>query len=110
MVNPKFQHHTPFVLPKKVTLKLASLHGSIYIRHWQRSLPLYPPFSNEHIALQRKTRHLQIRMQKRAHITYTTISTDFIYFLCYKQQVLKFMRLGKVQILLPYRFNLVNET
>ena len=59
MANPKFQHHPPFVLPTKVTLKLAELHRLLPIPLWKRSIRLFPPLSNEHITLQRKTQYLQ---------------------------------------------------
>ena len=77
MVNPKFQHHTPFVIPTKVTLELAERHCLIYLHHLQISLPLLPPLSNEHIALRRKLNTFKILMQKRVHITYTAIYPDF---------------------------------
>ena len=59
VVNPKIQHHRPFVLPPKVSRKLTELHLLIHLCHWQRSLPLFPPFSNTHIALRHKTQHLR---------------------------------------------------
>ena len=59
MVNPKFQHHTPFVLPAKVTMNLATLHCIIHIHQRQRSITLYPNFSNDHIAMRHKTQHLR---------------------------------------------------
>ena len=58
MVNPKFQHHAPFLLTTKVTLKLAALCRLHHLHHWQRSIHLLPPLSNEHITLRRKTQHL----------------------------------------------------
>ena len=58
MVYPKFHHNTPFVLPTKVTLKLAALHCILHFHHWQRILPILPPLSNEHIILRHKTQHL----------------------------------------------------
>ena len=34
IVSPKFRHHTLFVLPTKVTLKLVSLHYLLPLHHW----------------------------------------------------------------------------
>ena len=51
----------------------------------------------------------EICMRKRVHITYTAISTDFIFALRYQHQVLEIMRLGKFRIIIPYWFNWVNE-
>ena len=59
MVNPIFEHHTPFVLPTKVTLKLAELHIISNLQCCQKILPILPPLSNENIALWCKTQHLQ---------------------------------------------------
>ena len=64
MVNTKFQHRTPFILPTKVTLKLAELHHLLTIYHWQTSLPLFSTLSNEHIALRYKTQHLRNKHAK----------------------------------------------
>ena len=59
MVNTKFQHHTPFVLPTKVTLKLAELHCLLNFYQWKISLPLFPPLANDHITLRHKTQYLR---------------------------------------------------
>ena len=62
----KSKNLTPHTLcfTKKLTQKLASLHHILPLYHWQRSLPLLPPFSNEHITLWRKTRHLWYQYMK----------------------------------------------
>ena len=58
MINPKIQHHQPFVLPPKVLGELIEFNILITIPHWKISLHLFPPLSNSHIALQHKTQHL----------------------------------------------------
>ena len=59
IVNTKYQHQTPFVIPTKVTVKLAALHRLLLLHHWKRSFPHFFPLSNEHIALRSKTLHLR---------------------------------------------------
>ena len=58
MVDPKFQHRTPFALPTKLTLKLAVLHCLLTLHHLQIILPLSPPLLNEYMSLQHITWHL----------------------------------------------------
>ena len=109
IVNTKFQHHTPFVIPTKLTLKLSVIHSLIPLCNWQRSLPIFPPFSNKHNALQRITRHLRNLYAKHVHVTFTAISPGFIFVLCYQHRFIELMCLRTVRILLPYRITWVNE-
>ena len=51
----------------------------------------------------------EISMRKHVNITYTTIYQHRLFGLCYQHQVIELMRLGMVQILLPYQFTWVNE-
>ena len=95
MVNIKFQHHTPFLLPTKVTLKPVELHPNIYLRPLQRSLPLISHLSNEQIMLQRNTQHLQNQHAK--------MCTHYLH------QALGIMHLGTDCILLLYQFTWENE-
>ena len=106
MVNPNFQHHRPFVLTTEVTMKLTALHLLIPFHSWQRSLPILTSLSNAHIALQHKTQHVQ---NLHANITYTTISLNLLFGICYQHQVIEYMRLQRVWIILPYWFNWANE-
>ena len=48
-------------------------------------------------------------MRKHIHVNYTDFSPGFIFVLRYQQQVLNLVRLGKAQILLPYRLTWVKE-
>ena len=56
-----------------------------------------------------KLNTFKLCMRKRVHITYTTISPNFIFILCYQHQVLNLMHLVVVWILLPYRFTWENK-
>ena len=56
-----------------------------------------------------KLNTFKICTRKCLHITYTTISLDCLFVLCYQHQVLKIMRLGMVHMILPYRFTWSNE-
>ena len=94
MVNSIFQHRTPFVLPTNVTLKLASINNLFPLRHWQRSLTLFPHLSNEHIALRRKNQHLRNQYSKMCtHYLHQYFSESY-FSLRYQHQVINLIRLG----------------
>ena len=56
-----------------------------------------------------KLNTFETSMQKRVNITYTGISPNSIFGLCYQHQVLKLIHPGTVWILLPYQITWVNE-
>ena len=95
MVNPKIQHHQPCVLPPKFYGKMTTLHLHLLlpITFWQRSIPLFPPFSNSHFSLWHRNQNLHNLHGKRVNINYTAVFTDIIFGFCYQHQVIEVIRL-----------------
>ena len=58
-INPKAHHYQPFVLPPKVSEKLAAIYLLIHITHWKISLPLLLSLKNARITLRHKAQQLK---------------------------------------------------
>ena len=75
MENPKSQHHRPCVWLPLVSGKLATLFHLLPLLLQQRSLPIFPPFLNSHIAL----RHITQCLKNSHDKTYKHYLHWFIY-------------------------------
>ena len=101
----KYKNSTPPTLfyTTKTPGKLTELNIILPFTNWQRSIPLWPPLLNAHIALWHKNQHLQNLHVKMCKL-YLHHYLYELSFWCYQHQVIYLMRLWIVQILPPYSF------
>ena len=109
MVNPMFQHHTPFVQPTEVTLKLASLYHIIFIHHWKKVFLSSILCKIKISPCGLKFNTVKISKQKRVHINYSDIYPYRLFGIHYQHQVMELICLGAFWVLIPYHFTWVNE-
>ena len=109
MVNQKFQHHTPFFLPTKVTLKCQHFIVFLLFITYKEVFLSYLPCQMNILPCGVIINTFEIRMQKCVHTTYTSNCPNRLFGFLYQQQALHIMRLSMVQILLPYRLTWADE-